>query len=65
MGPQMVVAEFDGVPLNVTVPGLVPKFAPLIATDVPNTPETGLTLLINGVCVIVNCTPGLATPPAA
>jgi hypothetical protein len=53
------------VPLNVTVAplGVVPKFAPVIVTEVPTTPEVGDRLLMFGAVVTVNMTPLLATPP--
>jgi hypothetical protein len=54
------------VPLNVTVlvPCVVPKFVPVIVTDVPTGPEVGFKLVIMGDGpVTVNATPLLATPP--
>jgi len=42
---EMVVA---GVPLNVTVLGVEPKFAPVIVTDVPTFPEVGDRLVMLG-----------------
>jgi hypothetical protein len=36
-------------PLNVTVPAVVPKFAPAIVTDAPIGPDVGLRLVIPGV----------------
>jgi hypothetical protein len=54
------------VPLNVTVldPCVVPKFVPVIVTDVPTGPEVGVTLVILGAgTVTVNTTPLLACPP--
>jgi hypothetical protein len=36
-------------PLNVTVPCVVPKFAPAIVTDAPISPDVGLKLVIAGV----------------
>ena len=53
-------------PPNVTVlvPCVVPKFAPLIVTAVPTTPELGLKLVMLGVPVItVKLKPLLAWPP--
>src|SRR6266404_4301995 len=53
-GATMLVApQLAGVavtPLNFTVlvPGVVPKFAPLIVTDVPTTPDAGFRLVILG-----------------
>jgi hypothetical protein len=37
------------VPANVTVPGVEPKFDPVIVTDAPTTPEDGDRLVIAGV----------------
>jgi hypothetical protein len=37
------------VPLNATVPTVVPKFVPVMITDVPTTPDTGLRPVIFGV----------------
>src|SRR5215469_11572862 len=59
-GTTMLVAlqlvGVAGVPLNVTVlvPWVVPKFAPLIVTAVPTTPEVGLKLVmaIDGVVAL-------------
>src|SRR5712692_6336679 len=54
------------VPLNVTVllPWVVPKFVPVIVTDVPTTPEVGFKLvMLGGGGVTVKLTPLLATPP--
>jgi hypothetical protein len=42
------------VPLNATVPGDVPKFVPVIVTDVPTAPDAGFRLVIFG----------FVTPPA-
>jgi hypothetical protein len=53
-------------PLNVTVlvPCVVPKFAPLILTAVPNTPELGLRLVMLGAeMVTVKVAPLLAFAP--
>ena len=36
------------VPLNRTIPGVVPKFEPVIVTEVPALPDVGDRLLING-----------------
>jgi hypothetical protein len=52
-----VVLQLDGVPavpLNETVPTAVPKFVPVIVTNVPTDPEAGLRPVIFG----------LVTPPA-
>jgi hypothetical protein len=48
VAPQLV--EVAAIPLNFTVlvPWVVPKFAPLIVTDVPTWPEFGLRLLMLG-----------------
>ena len=57
----LAVAE---VPLKVTVdvPCAAPKFVPVISTEVPAGPLSGLNPLIAG--VTVNATPALAVPPA-
>jgi hypothetical protein len=54
-------------PLKVTVllPCVLPKFEPLIVTDVPVAPEVGEIVLMLGGGITVNETPLLATPPAA
>src|SRR6202023_113064 len=68
-GVTMLVAlqlvGVDAVPLNVTVlvPCVDPKFAPAIATDVPNAPEVGLKLVMLGSVTTVKATPLLAKPP--
>jgi len=54
------------VPLNVTVlvPCVAPKFAPVIVTEVPTTPDVGFRLVMLGAgAVTVKLTPLLATPP--
>jgi len=54
-------------PLNFTVlvPCVAPKFAPVIVTDVPTTPDVGFRLVILGAdTVTVKLTPLLAIPPA-
>src|SRR5262249_39311218 len=51
------------VPLNVTVPGVVPKFVPVIVTAVPTGPDVGLSVVIAGGTVTVKLTPLLARPP--
>jgi hypothetical protein len=53
------------VPLNVTVlvPFVVPKFAPLIVTEVPTAPHVGLTLEMEGPETGLNWTQLLARPP--
>jgi hypothetical protein len=50
---MLVALQFVGaavVPLNVTVlvPCVLPKFAPLIVTEIPTDPEVGFTLVIAG-----------------
>jgi hypothetical protein len=50
------------VPLKVTVPAVVPKLLPLIATAVPAAPVRGATELTTGGGTTVNVTPLLATP---
>jgi hypothetical protein len=60
------VIEVAGVPLKVTVlvPCAAPKFVPIIATEVPTTPEFGVSWLMAGAgTVTVNAVPALATPP--
>lgn len=59
---QLVGVAF--VPLNfkVLVPGVEPKFVPVIATKVPTGPEVGARLAILGVGNTVKRTPLLATP---
>jgi hypothetical protein len=37
------------VPLNRTIPGVVPKFEPVIVTDVPELPAAGDRLLMDGI----------------
>ena len=53
------------VPLNLTVlvPCVVPKFVPVIVTDVPTVPEVGDKVVMLGVASTVKLTPLLATPP--
>jgi hypothetical protein len=58
------VATEAVVPLNVTVPGVEPKFVPVIVTDVPTAPDDGDRPLMLGVVTIVKLTPLLALPPA-
>jgi hypothetical protein len=60
------IAAVAVVPLNFTVldPCVAPKFAPLIVTDVPTTPEVGFMLLMLGAGTgTVKLTPLLAAPP--
>jgi hypothetical protein len=56
----VIVAE---VPLNFTVPAVVPKFVPVIVTEAPTAPEVGDRLVTVGVASTVNDTPLLAVPP--
>src|SRR5215471_5924210 len=51
------------VPLNVTVPCVVPKFVPVIVTEVPTEPLVGDRLVMLGATVTVKLTPLLARPP--
>src|SRR5271169_1115791 len=67
-GATMLVAlqlvGVAAVPLKVIVPCVVPKFVPVIVTDVPTTPEVGLRLGILGlVGDTVKLRPLLAWPP--
>jgi hypothetical protein len=49
---------------TVLVPWVAPKFAPLIATEVPTSPDVGFRLvMLGGGTVTVKLTPLLATPP--
>lgn len=64
---EMLVAFQDetvaGLPLNVTVPTVVPKFAPMIVTGVPATPDAGLRFVMLGaVDVTVKLDGPLETP---
>src|SRR6202162_2684276 len=61
--PQLVCVP--AVPLNITVlvPGVVPKFVPVIVTDVPTVPAVGDKVVMLGVALTVKLTPLLATPP--
>src|SRR6266852_510133 len=61
---QLVAVE--AIPLNVAVlvPCVAPKFAPVIVTDVPISPDAGFKLVMLGPgTVTVKLTPLLATPP--
>ncbi len=63
----LVALQLVGVavtPLNLTVllPWVVPKFVPVMVTDVPIVPEVGERLLMLGVPATVKLTPLLATP---
>ncbi len=60
------VVGVPAVPLNFTAlaPCVVPKFAPLIVTAVPTTPDVGFKLVILGAGIVtIKLTPLLATPP--
>src|SRR5215471_4119455 len=65
-GTTMPVADqlvgVAGVPLNVTVPGVDPKFAPMIVTTVPTGPLAGDKLVIVGIAVPVLAALNAATP---
>jgi hypothetical protein len=50
------------VPLNFTVPCVVPKFVPAIVTVAPTAPEVGVRLVIVGVARTVNEGPVIDTP---
>jgi hypothetical protein len=52
------------VPLKVTVlvPCVVPKFVPVMVTDVPTAPEVGLRFVMLGVGSTVKLAPALGTP---
>jgi hypothetical protein len=55
------VVGVASVPLNVTVPAVVPKFVPAIVTTVPIGPDVGLTVVMLGAGgVTVNRRPLLA-----
>src|SRR6266487_1646997 len=66
---MLVAVQFVGVtgmPLNVTVlvPCVVPKFVPVMVTEVPTKPEVGLSEVMLGPDVVtVKLTPLLATVP--
>jgi hypothetical protein len=66
---MLVVLQLVGTaptPLNATVlvPCIAPKFAPVIVTDAPTSPDAGFRLVILGAgTVTVKLTPLLATPP--
>src|SRR6266436_392032 len=65
---MLVAVQFVGVtemPLNVTVlvPCAVPKFVPVMVTEVPTCPDVGFRLVMLGGIVTVKLTPLLATPP--
>jgi hypothetical protein len=50
------------VPLNVTVPAVLPKFAPVIVTNTPAEPDDGNTPVMPGAEPTTKTTPLLATP---
>ena len=60
---SLQLAAVAAVPLKVTVlvPCVAPKLVPVISTDVPTGPESGLNARIVG--VTVNSAPSLASPP--
>jgi hypothetical protein len=61
---QLVGAAPIPLKLTVLVPWLAPKFAPVIVTDVPKTPDVGFRLVMLGAgTVTVKLTPLLAIPP--
>ena len=61
--PQLVI-DVAAVPLNLSVPFVVPKPDPLIVTEEPTAPEVGDRLPIAGVGKTVNAEPLLDTPLA-
>src|SRR5260221_10700966 len=58
------VVGVAAVPLKATVPGVAPRFAPVIVTAVPTGPDVGLSEVMDGGTVTVNVTPLLPRPPA-
>jgi hypothetical protein len=61
---QLVAVAVAAPNFTVLVPCAAPKFAPLIVTDAPTTPDVGFKLVMLGAGVVtVNATPLLATPP--
>ena len=62
---SLQLAGVTAVPLNVTVPGVVPKFDPLMVTPAPTGPAVGETLAIMGGGITVNSIPLLASQPSA
>ncbi len=60
--PALQLVGVAAVPLNFTVlvPWLVPKFAPVIVTDIPTAPDVGERLVIFGAGTTVKLTPLLA-----
>jgi hypothetical protein len=67
MLPAPQAVGVANMPLKVTVlkPCVVPKFAPVMVTDVPTCPDGGVRPPILGAGTTVKLTPLLATPPAA
>ena len=60
---QLVGVALVPLKLTVLVPWVVPKFEPLIVTDIPTTPEDGESPLIAGGWITVNSDPLLLFPP--
>jgi hypothetical protein len=63
---QLVAAARTPPNVTVLVPCVAPKFAPVIVTDVPTTPELGLKLVVLGAALVwatVKLSPLLAWPP--
>ena len=58
---QLVIMP-TGVPLKVRVPGLAPKFEPVMVTELPIGPAVGVSPVIPGVASTVNGEPLLGTP---
>src|SRR5258706_11320951 len=61
----LVALQLVGIPvapLNLTVPCCVPKFVPVIVTEVPTDPKVGFELVMLGVSSTVKLTPLLACP---
>jgi hypothetical protein len=66
MADELQLVTVAGVPLKLTVPRAVPKFAPAIFTGVPSEPDVGDRLVMLGAGTdadTVNVTPLLARPP--
>jgi len=62
---QLVGVAVVALNFTVLVPCVAPKFAPVIVTDAPASPDVGLRLVMLGPgTVTVKLTPLLATPPA-
>jgi hypothetical protein len=63
--PMLLLVQIDDVavtPLKVTLPGVVPKFDPVIVTEAPTAPEDCDRLVIVGAPTTVKVCPLLATP---